>query len=177
MNPEPRLVSVLAASSEGQRLLAESILRDAGIEFVLKNYAAQHFIGLGQVGGGNLIIGPVELLVAETDQETARALLSESDLGIRDPLSEAAEASRHPIAVTESEEERYYRYSRYSMVWGVLWLGGVGSLLALNFGVKALGIRSGFDDDSMPPAAKPWIGIVLGSTGIVYWLLAWASLV
>lgn len=203
---DSKLVSVLSVANESERLLAESVLRDGGIEFVLKNYSVQHLFGAGQIGGSNLVTGPVELLVAEADHETAHALLERSSLEHRGAdtsvcpacgsptqqvatcpdcglaldaealLSKSAEESKPPTVVAESEEERYSRYSRYSMVWGVLWLAGVGSLLALHFGIKALSMRSGFDASSMPSAVKPWIGIVLGLAGLLYWVVGWTAI-
>lgn len=57
------------------------------------------------------------------------------------------------------------------MVWSILWLGGVGSTLAILFGIRALRLMT---PASRRSRAKAIFGLVLGVCGLVSWLLYWS---
>lgn len=85
-----------------------------------------------------------------------------------------AELEPEPELVTLSphEVEQFARYSRYSIVWAVLWLGGVGSLLALHFGARALTLARG---QPSLPKGKAIFGVVMGVVGVIGWLSIWGG--
>jgi len=138
MRSKNSMVTVLAAVDLVELAWAESALREHDIAFVTGNSAVQHLLGAGQIGGRNLVTGPPEIQVAEADLERARRVL-------RDATAEATSPTLPPELApdTESTEESAsrklaIRYARYSAVWALFYLWGVGSLLGLYFGVKAL---------------------------------------
>lgn len=127
---EAGLTTILVVENAIQQALAESALREANVEFVTKNDPTQHLLGAGQIGGMNLVAGPPTLQVAEADAPLAAQVLREA-LAEADP----------PVGLDSEDysaaEVLAIRYSRYSVVWAVLHLWGIGALLALYFGVKS----------------------------------------
>lgn len=127
---EAGLTTILVAENAIQQALAESALREANVAFVTKNDPTQHLLGAGQVGGLNLVAGPPTLQVAEADAPRAAQVL-------REALAEAEPTVGLDSDDYSAAEVLAIRYSRYSVVWAVLHFWGIGSLLALYFGVKS----------------------------------------
>jgi hypothetical protein len=66
------LVTVFAAGDPVQVAMAKVTLEAAGIRFIVKGEGVQDLLGVGRLGGLNLITGPVQFQVARPD--AARAL-------------------------------------------------------------------------------------------------------
>jgi hypothetical protein len=130
--PSSEMVTVLVVEEPGTQALAESVLREAGVPFAVRNAGVQHLVGGGQIGGVNVATGPPQIQVASADALRANTLLREA-FGPVEPLEDeedtVAEVEARALAV---------RYARYSAVWAVLSLWGVGSLLGVFFGIQAL---------------------------------------
>ena len=78
----PDLVTVYTTGNAAIIPVIESVLRDAGIEFVAKSEGLQDFFAWGRIGlGYNPILGPVEIQVTTDDQEAAEELLKEMESG------------------------------------------------------------------------------------------------
>lgn len=127
---EAGLTTILVVENFIQQAFAESALREANVEFVTKNDATQHLLGAGQIGGFNLVAGPPTLQVAEADAPLAAQAL-------REALAEAEPPADLDSDAYSPAEVLAIRYSRYSAVWTVLDLGGIGFLLAIYFGLKS----------------------------------------
>jgi hypothetical protein len=74
------LVAVLSTPDEATILFARSLLDDAGISYFVRNDQLQDWIGLGRVGGYNIVVGPMVIQVAEDDAEAAIAILRDAEL-------------------------------------------------------------------------------------------------
>ncbi len=72
------LVQVYVGNNAAELPVIESLLDEAGIEFMTKGAEIQNLFGWGQVGGGNLVVGPVGIWVAPGDAEAALALIATS---------------------------------------------------------------------------------------------------
>lgn len=73
--PPVELVTVFRSGSEPALLVAESLLRSAGIDFLSRGHSVQELFGVGRVGGPNLVSGPVEIQVRAEDARDAAELL------------------------------------------------------------------------------------------------------
>lgn len=82
------LVTIHVCPDTGEEMVFESLLRDAGIAFVLRPWGLSNFIGGAQIGGG---LAPIEVCVAPEDADTARALLADLETAIVEPTDELAE--------------------------------------------------------------------------------------
>jgi hypothetical protein len=164
------LVTVFVPEEPTELGLVESLLREHGIPFATKNSELQNLFGAGEIGAYNLAVGPVAVQVSGADAERSRELIAEA-------LGDEAEESVEPESVESAREdspaeEQAFRYARYSIVWGVLWFGGVGSLLAVYFGLKAL---SSGRQASRVSKRRAKFGLAIGLTGMVLWFLVWGS--
>ena len=162
----------------------------------------QNLFGVGQIGGINPAHGPIEVQVREEDLEDAREalrdLLDPSVSGVAYEIPEVCPACESQtfgaqacpkcgltfggILSETSEEEASVptpaddarRLARSSMVWAVLWLGGIGSLLAIRFSLKAIAVSK----EQFPPVPVPklaYFGLVTGIAGLALWVLHWYS--
>jgi hypothetical protein len=163
------MVTVLVADEPTEQALAESVLREANVPFVVRNAGVQHLVGAGQIGGFNVMTGPPEIQVAPSDVLRATHRLREA-LGFeeREPEADsAAEAADRALVV---------RYSRYSAAWAVLsilgLLWGVLSLPAVFYGIKALRRSRGALTLTKGLAV---FGLALGILSLVYWSMAWGA--
>ncbi len=77
--PEPdEYVTILSAGSFPQFLVAESLLRSAGITFYSQGEKLQSLFGWGSMMiGYDPIVGPMQIQVAKKDAATARELLKD----------------------------------------------------------------------------------------------------
>ncbi len=80
----PDLVTVYTTGNAALVPVIESVLRGAGIEFLVKSQRVQDLFGWGRIGlGYNPITGPIEIQVTTDDREAADELLK----GIENPDS------------------------------------------------------------------------------------------
>lgn len=199
MNDDERFVVISTPASEVERMLVESLLSDAGISYSLRNVDVQNLFGAGQIGGSNIITGPVQVIVAESDAELALDIMENRSEMERDAGSELsacpacnaeikgehecpecglvlvpAGRSSSGISGCSSGEEilpgkLYQTYSKYSLVWGILWIWGIGSLISIYYGIKALKIRSIIPEGERPGILRPVLGLSLGIFGLLLW--------
>ncbi|MDI6711969.1 MAG: DUF2007 domain-containing protein [Anaerosomatales bacterium] len=74
---ESEPVVVFATGRSDLIALAKSILMSAGIEFSVRNEEVQDLFGYGRFpGGSSILMGPIEISVAEEHASDARALLA-----------------------------------------------------------------------------------------------------
>ena len=84
--PDVEIVKVFEARNAAVLPLVESVLRDAGIEFMTKSDNLQDLFALGRLGmGSNNVIGPATIWVRKDDEEEARTLVAMLD----EPVSNA----------------------------------------------------------------------------------------
>lgn len=166
------MVTVCVPSDPGEQALIESILDEAGIDHVTENSETQNLFGVGQIGGYNLVVGPVRIQVAEEDAERARRLIEEA-VGVSAPDGLPPELAGDPAQdePVNSSGHPASRYANYSMIWSILSFWGVGSALAILFGVRALRLTHGARGRSR---TKAIFGLVLGAGGLISWLLFWS---
>lgn len=181
------LVTVAEPTDPIHQSVIEEALEAAGIPFLVRNAEVQDLFGAGQIGGHNLLTGPIRIQVEERFVTLAAEVLDgledledaegEIEWGghrisrgvdLDDEEEDAREAGATPEEIAQAN-----RWATLSVVWALLWLAGVGSILSLYFGAKALGKDSGSPDFAR---WKAWTGIVLGLLGIAFWSLAWDSL-
>src|SRR5258706_12007706 len=72
----PDLVTIYTAGNAALVPVIESVLRGAGIEFLVKSERVQDLFGWGRIGlGYNAITGPIQIQVTTDDREAAEELL------------------------------------------------------------------------------------------------------
>ena len=81
-NPQPeseknKLITILKTGNQAKIAVAKSILDSANIRYYVKSEIVQNLFGMGGIGGGNQITGPMELQVESDRLEEAKELLSE----------------------------------------------------------------------------------------------------
>lgn len=79
-DPDIQLVPVFATCDLGALEIAKSVLEEEGIEYSVPSENLQDLIGAGRVGGCNIVLGPVHVLVREEDEDRARKLLEQLTL-------------------------------------------------------------------------------------------------
>jgi len=157
------MVTVLVADQPAQQAIAESALREAGIAFVTKNDATQHLLGAGQIGGLNLVAGQPTIQVSTRDAHRATQLIHDA-ISVADPDDTPAASELEDTDPFSAREVGAIRHARYSAVWAILYLWGIGSLLAVYFGGRALTSYS-----LLPTRSKVLaiFGVASGGLGIV----------
>jgi len=78
------LVPVFSGVDPGLLALAESLLGDAEIPFLVQGEGIQDLFGLGRIGNYNPIIGPVVIHVLREDLARARRALADLPDGVVD---------------------------------------------------------------------------------------------
>ena len=74
--PQTRLVKVFETGNAALVPLIESVLADAGIEFMVKGDRLQDLFGWGRFGTNySLVVGTVQFYVVEEDEAEARQVL------------------------------------------------------------------------------------------------------
>ena len=172
-SPHSDLETVFEATEPVDQMWVESLLEEAGIAYFTANEGVQNLFGVGQIGGFNLVTGPIAVRVPVADADRARDLIAQglAERETEPPGWEEAPDEEDDPSPASEEDDRVSRYSTYSFVWAILWLGGIGSLLGLVFGVKALlAIR----ETGSPLNLKPIFGILLGVVGLLFWLSWWS---
>jgi hypothetical protein len=88
--PQIDLVQVFESGNPALIPVIESILEDAGIDYMTKSEPIQHMFGWGTFGSNlNYVIGPVQFLVRAEDADAARELLTQPYPFDPDPSDEA----------------------------------------------------------------------------------------
>ncbi|MGH9443240.1 MAG: DUF2007 domain-containing protein [Thermoanaerobaculia bacterium] len=78
MTRDAYLVTVFTTGNAALVPVIESVLRGAGIEFLVKSDRVQDLFGWGRIGlGYNALTGPVEIQVTADNEEAAREVLRE----------------------------------------------------------------------------------------------------
>ena len=87
--PQIDLVPVYETGNAALVPVIESLLEDAGIEFMTRSEPIQHMFGWGTFGSNlNYVIGPVQFLVRAEDAEAARELITQPYPSDLDPSDE-----------------------------------------------------------------------------------------
>ena len=76
MSPDPDQVTVLEVHDPIQQALIESVLTDYDVPYIVRNEGVQHIIGAGQLGGTNVLTGPIIIQVPKAEAERARELIA-----------------------------------------------------------------------------------------------------
>lgn len=80
MPDDIHLLPIYTCSNPALVPVVESLLRDAGIEFMTRGAAIQDLFGWGRFGtGSNYATGPVEFWVRADEAEEARSVLAALD--------------------------------------------------------------------------------------------------
>jgi len=95
--PDMGLVSVLETGDPAEMAFAESLLLEAGIDYTKQGDRVQDLLGIGRLGGFNVLTGPAKLLVSGGDAEAARHLLRDQPPAPL-PLEEGEEIEPEPDA-------------------------------------------------------------------------------
>src|SRR5260221_5463788 len=78
----PDLVTVYTTGNAALLPVIESVLRDAGIQFLAKYEGLQDFFAWGRIGlGYNPILGPGEIQVTTDERDIAQVLLKRIETG------------------------------------------------------------------------------------------------
>ena len=173
MASESEMTTVFVAEDLIQQAMIESVLHESGVRYLTRNAGVQNLLGVGQIGGFNLAAGPVEIQVPRAELVRARELIVAA---LEDSAPEEEPEDLRPDNEGRAEiqtDELAARYSRYSVVWAVLWLGGVGSLLAIYFGIRALALLHGAPAVSKKKAV---FGVAAGGIGLVLWFIIWGTI-
>lgn len=167
---ESTLVAAFVPQDPAQQALVESILQDAGIDYVVRNAGVQNLVGIGSLGGFNFATGPIEILVRRKDLEKSHGLIAAA-LDASQPHVEFDERdSKSEEAPEIRANERAVRYSRFSVIWAALWCGGAGSLLAIHLGLRALSLAQA---DPATPKSTAALGVLGGVVGLVGAFFFW----
>jgi hypothetical protein len=71
------MVTIYIPKDEVEHAVVGTLLRNAGIKFNSKNAIVQNLFGAGQIGGHNLLTGPVEIQVHSNYEKKARKVIQE----------------------------------------------------------------------------------------------------
>ena len=78
--PNVAIVKVYESNNAALLPLVESLLQDAGIEYMTKSDNLQSLFGMGTLGmGSNNVIGPATIWVREDDEAEARKIIDQLD--------------------------------------------------------------------------------------------------
>lgn len=153
------LVTVLVTEDVNQQALAEAVLGEFDIPFVVLNDEAKHLFGMG-AGGFATATGPPEIQVAASHYERANELIREALTAPQEALEDDGLSPEERAA-----DARATQAARRSAAWSLLDLWGITDALAVFFGFKALGSSA-----SLTPMTK---GIAIA--GAVMGLLGFAG--
>ena len=168
MVEELKLVTVYVPGNEAEHLAIGTLLRNVGIKYYSKNAVVQNLFGAGQIGGSNLITGSIEIQVNTTDEKQAiDVIYSDFTTGNFEELSETGDDD-YPRAQAEIT-----RTANRSIVFSILWIAGLGSLLAVYFGLKALKQIRAESNDEIRGREKAIAGIILGMIGVLMFTPLW----
>lgn len=102
-HPDIELVRIFRSSDPTQLMIAESILRSAEVEYLVRGERVGELFGLGRFPSGmSTVLGPVELLVRREDVADATAMLEHLASG--ENAAEALEWSDDDLAEDEGED-------------------------------------------------------------------------
>lgn len=170
MVADQELVTVFIPDNPAELALVEATLRERGIPYAAKNSELQNLYGAGEIGAYSPAVESVAIQVTAGNLERSRTLIAEA-------LGETAPPASGPddrASVEEpSVEEQLARYSRYSLVWSFFfWIGGISSVLAVYFGIKAISLGRQAPELS---TRKAWLGLAIGVIGVAYAIYYWGT--
>ena len=126
--------TVLVATDRAELALAESALRERSIPFVKRNAVLDDLYA----GGEGVGFGPEEIRVGDEDFLRANEAISAA-FGPTDPSARPAELEPEADSAAEIQARATaIRYARWSAVWSMLAVWGIGSLLGVYFGARSL---------------------------------------
>jgi hypothetical protein len=160
--------TVLVATDRAELALAESALRELSIPFVKRNAVLEDLYG----GGASVGFGPEEIRVADADFVRANDAIG-SALGPADLSARPAELEPEATSPAETEARAAaIRYARWSAVWSMFALWGIGSLLGIYFGTRSLRLSR-----DIPPSQKGLaiFGVAFGALTLLWVAVSWVS--
>lgn len=162
---ESNVVTVYVPRDEADHLAVGTILHNAGIEYYSKNAHVQNLFGAGQIGGSNLITGGIEIQVAAGEAGKAKEVIDEFvgsgiDDSEMDDMGEAEDDS------SPGAQEIVTRMINKCIVFSIFWFGGIGSILAIFFGLKALMRIKNENEVELKGRGKVIVGIIVGLLGV-----------
>lgn len=163
MTKNSKLITIYYPENEVAQNAVCAVLESAGIECYAKNAGVQNLFGAGQIGGGNVAVGGIEIQVAAEDVETATQLLNEEFPPENDSGSPADEQNPQTIL---------NRRINKSIVFAILWLGGIGSFFALLYGLKSLKFINNSEEE-LAGKGKALFGVGLGIFGLILFIPFW----
>ncbi len=158
--------TVLVATDRAELALAESALRELSIPFVKRNAVLEDLYAGGEAGG----FGPEEIRVADEHFLRAEEAIRDA-LGPTDPSARPAELEPEAASPAELEARTVaIRYARWSAVWSMLTLWGIGSLLGIYFGIRSL-----WTSRDVPTSQKGLaiFGIAMGGLTLFVSVVVW----
>ena len=163
MTKNSKLISIYFPENEVAQNAVCAVLESAGIDYYAKNAGVQNLFGAGQIGGGNVAVGGIEIQVAAEDVEAATQLLDEEFPEGDDTGSSADEHNPQTIL---------NRMVNKSVVFGILWAAGLGSFFALLYGLKSLKLIKKSEVE-LKGKGKALFGITIGILGLLLFIPFW----
>ena len=173
MKPSDRdiLVTVHTPFDLDEQRYVEALLEEADISYAAKNEGVQDVLGIGRIGGTNVLTGGVEIQVRLADVARAQEILSGLELEAQPLEGAGCERTAESEAPADHWDPRAERLGRVGMFWAILWLGGVGSFLGVVFGLRSFAIPNA----SRSARFKAAFALVVGLAGLVFWFLMWGQ--
>jgi hypothetical protein len=78
MSSDPDQVTVLVVQDPIQQALIESVFTDYEVPYMVRHDGVQHLIGAGQLGGTNILTGPVVIQVPREHETRAREIIADA---------------------------------------------------------------------------------------------------
>ena len=128
------LVTIHSGDELAQQSAVRAVLDAADIQFFVRHDHLQHLVGYGQIGGSNFAVGPTEVRVAQSDAQRARELVQ---IALAPAANSIGSGDAH-TQLTALVDAKAARYARIAAVSSLLWLGGLGSLVGVVLGIRAL---------------------------------------
>jgi hypothetical protein len=159
------LVTVYIPKNEAELLVVGALLQNAGIKYYSKNSTIQNLFGAGQIGSHNLIIGPVEIQISPGAVEQAKEVILK---GISDHYGPAGMDDMNEEDKLVENQRIVRQMVHKSVIFSILWLGGIGSVFAIYYGLSALLlIKKKKAEMPLKGKIKAVVGIFLGISGII----------
>lgn len=169
---DDEIVAAFVPEGITEQACIESVLRDAGIPYLMRNLGVQNLLGVGEIGGFNQVTGPVEILLRQQDLGRASDLVEAAFEEYTE--SEVEELREPPEPEKPQAETAAERDSKFSLLFALIGIGGLGSVLGIYLGLRSLDSL-----ENAPPRTKTKarLGIVVGALGLVlYGFLLWILL-
>lgn len=133
---------VWQANDPEERAFVQSLLDEAGIAYEVRSEPVQDIFGIGQIGGFNVLVGGIRIMVDERDRQRARELLEGA---VAHDASEAApELAVDPadtapgVLEADKRERRALRWSQAALLGVLILSGPIGGAVAIVGGIGSL---------------------------------------